>query len=61
MARYGPPLLFGVAAIDPKTIDLARQVSPIACQLDPGLALMGPPPMIAFPFISQIEVWPLVF
>ena len=33
----------------------------IACQLAPGLGLTGPPPAIAFPFISQIEAWPLVF
>ena len=38
-----------------------RQVSPIACQLGPALALTAPPPMIVFPFMSQIEVWPLVF
>jgi hypothetical protein len=37
------------------------QVSPTARQLAPGLALTGPPPAIVFPFISQIEAWPLVF
>jgi hypothetical protein len=37
------------------------QVSPIACQLGPGLGATGPPPAIVFPFISQIEAWPLVF
>jgi hypothetical protein len=30
-------------------------------QLGPGLGLTGPPPAIVFPFISQIEAWPLVF
>ena len=33
---------------------------PIACQLGPGLGLTGPPPVRVFPFISQIETWPLV-
>ena len=32
-----------------------------ARQLDPGLGLTGPPPIKVFPFISQIEAWPLVF
>ncbi len=40
---------------------LVGQVSPIACQLGPGLALAAPPPMMLVPFMSQIEVWPLVF
>jgi hypothetical protein len=40
---------------------LQDQVSPTAFQLGPGFVLMGPPPAIVFPFISQIEVWPLVF
>ena len=33
----------------------------LACQLDPGLGLTVPPPIRLFPFISQIEAWPLVF
>ena len=36
------------------------QVSPIACQLGPGLGLTGPPPAIVFPFMSQIEALPLL-
>jgi hypothetical protein len=31
-----------------------------ACQLGPGLGLTGPPPIKVFPFISQIEAWPLL-
>jgi hypothetical protein len=34
---------------------------PTACQLGPGLGLMGPPPAMVVPCISQIEAWPLVF
>ena len=37
------------------------QVSPMARQLGPGLGPTSPPPAMVFPFISQIEVWPLVF
>jgi len=37
------------------------QVSPTARQLGPGFGLTGPPPINVFPFMSQIEVWPLVF
>src|ERR1700733_5978083 len=33
---------------------------PIACQVVPGLALIGPPPVTLAPFISQIETWPLL-
>ena len=32
----------------------------MACQLGPGLALTGPPPMSLFSFISQIETWPVL-
>ena len=32
---------------------------PIAFQLEPGLGLTVPPPVRAFPFMSQIEAWPL--
>jgi hypothetical protein len=35
-------------------------VSPTANQLGPGLALTGPPPISLFPFISQIETWPVL-
>ena len=40
---------------------LVAQVSPTARQLGPGLRLTGPPPINVFPFISQIEAWPLAF
>ena len=33
---------------------------PIAFQAGPGLGLTGPPPMSLFPFISQIETWPVL-
>src|SRR6202020_1125052 len=33
---------------------------PTANQLGPGLGLTGPPPIKVFPFISQIEAWPLL-
>jgi hypothetical protein len=35
-------------------------MSPVAFQLGPALALTAPPPMMLGPFMSQIEVWPLV-
>jgi hypothetical protein len=31
----------------------AAQVSPIACQLGPALALAGPPPMMLVPLMSD--------
>src|ERR1700733_5018598 len=34
---------------------------PTARQLGPGLELTAPPPTRLFPFVSQIEAWPLVF
>jgi hypothetical protein len=37
------------------------QVRSTARQLGPGLGLTGPPPINVFPFMSQIEAWPLVF
>jgi hypothetical protein len=37
------------------------QVRSTARQLGPGLELTGPPPINVFPFMSQIEAWPLVF
>ena len=41
--------------------EVRGQVSPTARQLGPGLGLMGPPPAMLFPLISQIVAWPLVF
>ena len=32
---------------------------PIACQAGPGLMVEAPPPINLFPFISQIETWPV--
>ena len=37
----------------------ARQ-GPTALQLDPRLGLTAPLPIKVFPFISQIETWPLL-
>src|ERR1700722_11997449 len=33
---------------------------PTGFQAGPGLGLTGPPPISLFPFISQIETWPLL-
>jgi hypothetical protein len=40
---------------------ISGQVSPIACQLGPGLGLTDPPPVIVLLLISQIVAWPLAF
>src|SRR3984957_13233880 len=39
---------------------LLKSPVPIAFQLGPGFGLAGPPPSKLFPFISQIETWPLL-
>ncbi len=36
------------------------KLDPTACQLGPGMALTTPPPTRVFPFISQIETWPVL-
>jgi hypothetical protein len=51
----------GRARVRDCVASLWGQVSPTARQLGPGLGLTGPPPIRVFPFMSQIEVWPLVF
>src|SRR6202020_2889240 len=56
------PILAGWSA-QPRALIAAGgasyQVSPIPCQLGPGLAT-EPPPMIVLPFMSQTETWPLL-
>jgi hypothetical protein len=47
--------------VDPRVgCSLAGQVSPTARQLGPGLGFTGPPPIKVFPFMSQIEAWPVL-
>src|ERR1700675_3500526 len=39
---------------------LLKSPVPIAFQAGPGLGLTAPPPINVFPFISQIEAWPVL-
>jgi hypothetical protein len=55
-ARKNPPYVAQWA----QSSQIRASQTPTACQLGPGLGLMGPPPIKLFPFISKIEAWPLL-